>query len=51
MVGDMECVNVNITDDDALELDEIFTVTWTTTDPAVTLVANITTIIITDNDG
>ena len=46
----MECVNVNITDDGALELDETFTVTLTTSDPAVTL-DNVTTIIITDNDG
>ena len=43
----MECVNVNITDDGALEIDETFTVTLTS---AVTL-DNVTTIIITDNDG
>ena len=51
MDGEMECVNVNITDDGALELDETFTVTLTTSEPTVTLDTNATTITITDNDG
>ena len=47
----MECVNVNIIDDDALELNETFTVTLTTSDPAVIFDTDATTITITDNDG
>ena len=47
----MECVNVNIIDDGALEIDETFTVILTTSDSAVTLDTDVTTIIITDNDG
>ena len=51
MDGDMECVSVTIIDDGALELDKTFTVTLTTSDPAVILGNDITTITITDNDG
>ena len=47
----MECVNVNIIDDGALELDETFTVTLTTSDPAVILGNDATTITISDNDS
>ena len=47
----MECVSATITDDGALELDKTFTVTLTTSDPAVILGNDITTITITDNDG
>ena len=49
--GDMECMNVAIIDDGALELDETFTVTLTTSDSSVTLNDNFTTVTITDNDG
>ena len=51
MNGDMECANVTIIDDNALELDETFTVTLNTSEPTVTLDTNATTITITDDDG
>ena len=51
MAGDMECVNVTIIDDDALEIDETFTVTLTTSDFAVILDNDVTVITITDDDG
>ena len=51
MAGSMECENVTIIDDGALELDETFTVTLNTSEPEVTLDTNATTITITDDDS
>ena len=45
------CVNINITDDAALEGNQTFTVTLTTSDPDVLLGNNVTVITIEDNDG
>ena len=47
----MQCVNITIEDDEALEGDETFTVTLATSDPIVMLETNETTITIVDNDG
>ncbi len=50
--GAMQCVDVSITDDSAVEGDETFTVSLTTSSPAVTLGNAVTTIItITNTDG
>ena len=49
--GGMQCINVTIIDDSEIEGDETFTVTLTTSSPAVTLGNAVTTITITDNDG
>ena len=46
-----ECVNINITDDAALEGNQTFTVTLTTSDPDVLLGNDMTVITIEDNDG
>ena len=52
MDGDVECVSIAIIDDDALELDETFTMTLTTSEPRVTFTNNdVTVITITDDDG
>jgi len=52
MDGDMKCVDITILDDDALEGDQIFTVTLTTSDPAVLLVNDELTVTIRDDaDG
>ncbi len=45
------CVNITILDDNALELEQTFTVTLTTSDPDVLLGSDVTTVTITDNDG
>ncbi len=45
------CVDISILDDGALEGNQTFTVTLTTSDPDVMLGTNVTTITITDNDG
>ena len=47
----MECIDVSITDDGALEAVEDFTVMLTAVTSGVTLGNAITTISITDNDG
>ena len=47
----MQCLNVTITDDAALEGAETFTVTLTTADTVVMLGNNETTVSITDNEG
>ena len=50
------CINVSIVDDDDFEQDEMFTVEWTP-DPdnlpsfLIFIGRNMTTVIITDNDG
>ena len=49
--NDTRCVNITIEDDEALERDETFTVTLTTSDPNVMLGQDMTTITIVDNDG
>ena len=49
--GGMQCIAVTIIDDSAMEGDETFTVTLTTSSPHVTLGNAVTTITITDNDG
>ena len=48
--GGMQCINVIIIDDSAMEGDETFTVTLTTSSPVVTLGNAVTTITI-DIDG
>jgi hypothetical protein len=45
------CVNIPILDDGALEGNETFTLTLTTSDPDVMLGNNVTTITIIDNEG
>ena len=45
------CVNITILDDTALEGNQSFTLTLTTSDPDVVLGNNVTIITITDNDG
>jgi len=45
------CTNISIIDDNALESNQTFTVTLTTSDPDVILGSNVTTITIVDNDG
>ena len=47
----MQCLDVTITDDTALEDTETFTVTLTTADTVVMLGNNETTVSITDNEG
>ena len=51
--GTTECVDIMIVDDDALEGNQTFTVTLITQDPnnEVMVVANLTRIMITDNDS
>ena len=49
--GGVQCIDVTIMDDSEMEGDETFTVTLTTSSPAVTLGNAVTTITITDNDG
>ena len=49
--NDTECTDIIITDDDALEGDQTFTVTLTTSDPNVILGTNTVLVIIRDNDG
>ncbi len=46
-----QCLDVNITDDAALEGDETFTVTLTTSETYVMLGNNETEVTISDNDG
>ena len=46
-----ECVNIIIEDDEALEGDQTFTVTLSTSDPSVMFGTRTATITITDNDG
>ena len=47
-----QCVNISVTDDAALEGNQTFTVTLTTSDPDVLLLGNdMTVITIEDNDG
>ena len=46
-----KCVNITITDDTALEGNQAFTVTLTTSDPDVVLRNSMTTITIEDNDS
>ena len=48
--GVMSCVDVSITDDSAVEGDETFTVSLTSSSPIVTLGNDQVTITITDND-
>ena len=45
------CVNISITDDAALEGNQTFTVTLTTSDPDVLLGNNVTVVTIEDNDS
>ena len=45
------CVNISITDDSALEGNEVFTVTLDTLDPDVLLGNNVTVITLEDNDS
>lgn len=50
--GDMsQCININITDDNALEDNETFTVTLITSEAYVTLGNDTISITISDNDG
>ena len=49
--ADFLCLDVNITDDTALELEETFTVTLTTLDPDVMLDNSLILITVIDNDG
>ena len=46
-----KCVNISIVDDNALEGNQTFMVTLTTSDPDVMLGNNMTAINIVDNDG
>ena len=48
---DTRCVNITLEDDEALERDETFTVTLTTSDPNVMLGQDVTTVTVVDNDG
>jgi hypothetical protein len=49
--GNIECVDIFIVDDGALERNETFTLEITTSDPVVLLGNNVTTITIIDNEG
>ena len=49
--GAMQCIDVSITDDSAVEGDETFTVALTTSSAIVTLGNALTTITITNTDG
>ncbi len=49
--GNMECMNVTIMDDDALEANQTFSVTLTEQDNAVEVVNTMMTVTITDNDS
>jgi hypothetical protein len=49
--GATRCVVIPILNDDALEGEQTFTLTLTTSDPDVMLVNNVTTITIIDNEG
>ncbi len=49
--GSMECVNVTIINDDALEANQTFSVTITEHNDAVEVVNVMTTVTITDNDS
>ena len=49
--NDTLCVDVPINDDNLCETDEIFDVTLTTADPAVTLDPDTGTVTIIDDDG
>ena len=51
MNSDMECANIVITDDSALEDNQILFLVLTTSDPDVIIGGNTTTITIEDNDG
>ena len=44
-------MNITILEDDAVETNETFTVTLTTSDPDVMIGTNVTTVSIIDNDG
>ena len=46
-----QCVGIFIVDDNALEGDQIFTLSLTTSDPSLILGTNLTTITITHNDS
>ncbi len=48
---DTKCVDISILDDDALEENQTFNMTLTTSDPDVMLGTDLTTIAIMDNDG
>ncbi len=45
------CVEISILDDDALEGNQTFTMTLTTSDPDVLLGTDVTNITVVDNDG
>ena len=45
------CVDITIIDDDALEGNQTFTVTLTTSDLSVVILSDETTVLIMDNDG
>jgi hypothetical protein len=49
--GAARCVNIPILDDDALEGEQTFTLTLTTSDPDVMIGNDATTITIIDNEG
>jgi hypothetical protein len=49
--GASRCVDIPILDDGALEGEQTFTLTLTTSDPDVMLGNNVTTITIIDNEG
>ena len=49
--GNTECLNVTIMDDNALEADQTFSVTLTTSEEDVGVVNGMTTVTITDNDS
>ena len=46
-----QCVNISIVDDDALEGNQTFLLSLTTSDSRVIVGTNLTTITIKDNDG
>ena len=49
--NDAQCVHISIINDTALEGDQTFTLSLSTTDSNVLLGTNLTTVTITDNDG
>ena len=49
--GEIQCIEVTITDDMALEANETFEIQLATSDSSVMLGNNETIILITDNDG
>lgn len=49
--GDTRCVDITIEDDEALEINETFTLALTSSDPNVMFGQDMTTVIIVDNDG